>query len=112
VDFAKTRRLCRLQYAKVAQPLRKLSELRKMDHRLVAVRRKNKMANVFNLRHCLYDLGISQTPQCDMPRDFARYAKVGEVDAKSWQNLPDLENLFLHRWMRYCTDHSFEMANF
>jgi hypothetical protein len=38
-----------------------------------------------------------------MPRDFARYAKVGEVDAESSQNPPDLENLFLHRWMRYCS---------
>jgi uncharacterized protein YqiB (DUF1249 family) len=39
-----------------------------------------------------------------MPRDFARYAKAGEVDAE--------ENLFLHQWMHYCTDHSVEMADF
>jgi hypothetical protein len=83
-----------------------------MDHRLVAVREKNNMANVGSSRHCLCDLGISQPPQRKMPRDFARYAKVGEVDAESQQNPPDLENLFLHRRMRYCTDCSFEMADF
>jgi hypothetical protein len=38
------------------------------------------MANVGSSRHCLCDLGISQPPQRDMPRDFVRYAKVGEVD--------------------------------
>jgi hypothetical protein len=47
-----------------------------------------------------------------MLRDFARYAKVEEVDAESLQNPSDLENLFLHRWMRYITDHSVEMAYF
>jgi hypothetical protein len=60
-----------------------LPEPQKMDHRLVAVCAKNKMANVGSSRHCLCDLGISQPPQRDMPRDFARYAKVGEVDAES-----------------------------
>jgi hypothetical protein len=45
----------------------------------------------------LSDLGIPPPPQRDMPMDFARYAKVGEVDAESQQNPPDLENLFLHR---------------
>jgi hypothetical protein len=45
-DFAKTRRLCRLRYAKDAQPLCELPEPRKMDHILVAVRAENKMANV------------------------------------------------------------------
>jgi hypothetical protein len=53
-----------------------------MDHRLVAVHAKNNMANVGSSRHCLCDLGISQPPQREMPRDFARYAKVGEVDAE------------------------------
>jgi hypothetical protein len=92
VDFAITRRLCRLQNAKIAQPLRELSEPLKMDHRLVEVCAKNKTANVGSSRHCLYDLGISQRPQRDMPRDFARYAKVGEVDAE-----PSLEPVFT--WM-------------
>jgi hypothetical protein len=98
--------LCRLQYAKVAQPLRELPEPRKM------VREKNKMANVGSSHHCLCDLGISQPPKRDMPRGFARYAKVGEVDADSLQNPPDLENLFLHRWMHYYTDRNFAMADF
>jgi hypothetical protein len=83
-----------------------------MDQRLVSVRAKIKMANVGSSRHCLCDLGISQPPQRDMPRDFARYAKVGEVGAKSLQNLPDLDFLVLHRWMCSCTDRSFEMADF
>jgi hypothetical protein len=78
-----TRRLCKLRYAKVAQPLHELSEPRKMDHRLVVVRAKNKMANVGSSRHCLCDLGISQPPQRDMPRDFVQCVKVGEVDAES-----------------------------
>jgi hypothetical protein len=69
--------------SKIVQPLRELPEPQKMDHRLVAVRAKNKMANVGSSCHCLCDLGISQPPQGDMPRDFARYAKVGEVDAES-----------------------------
>jgi hypothetical protein len=81
--LAKTRRLCRLRYAKVAQPLCELPEPQKMDHRLAAVCAKNKMANVRSLPHCLCDLGISQPPQRNMPRDFARYAKVGEVGTES-----------------------------
>jgi hypothetical protein len=68
---------------KVAQPLHELPEPRKTDHKLVAVRAKHNMANVGSSRHCLCDLGISQPPQCAMPRDFALYAKVGEVDAES-----------------------------
>jgi hypothetical protein len=35
-----------------------------------------------------------------------------ECDAESKQNPPDLENLFLHRWMRYCTDYNFETGDF
>jgi hypothetical protein len=78
-----TRHLCRLGYAKVAQPLRELPEPQKMDHRLVAVRAKNKMANVGSLRHCLCNLDISQPPQHNMPGDLAQYAKVRDVEAKS-----------------------------
>jgi hypothetical protein len=37
------------------------------------------MANVGSLLHCLCDLGISQAPQCDLPKDFVQFAKVGEV---------------------------------
>jgi hypothetical protein len=78
-----TRLMCRLLYAKVAQPFRELPELQKIDGQLVAVRTKNKIVNVGSSRHCFCDLGISQLPQWDMPRDFARYAKVREVDAES-----------------------------
>jgi hypothetical protein len=28
------------------------------------------------------------------------------------QNLPDLENWFLHQWMRYCMDRRFVMGDF
>jgi hypothetical protein len=49
----------------------------------VAVRAKNSMANVGSSRQCLCDLGISQPPQRDMPRDLVRYVKVREVDAES-----------------------------
>jgi hypothetical protein len=34
------------------------------------------------------------------------------LDAETLRNLPDLENLFLHRWMCYCTDRSFETDDF
>jgi hypothetical protein len=34
----------------------------------------------------------------------AGIATVGELEAESWQNPPDLENQFLHRRMWYSTD--------
>jgi hypothetical protein len=34
------------------------------------------------------------------------------LDAESLQNPPDLENLFLHRWMLYYMDRSFETGDF
>jgi hypothetical protein len=40
--------------------------------------------------------------QRDMPTvapTFVRIVTVGELQAKSWQNPPDLESQFLHRWM-------------
>jgi hypothetical protein len=58
--------------------LHEVPQQQKMD-----VCAKNKMANVGSLRHRLCDLGISQPSQRDMRGDFARYSKVGEVDAKS-----------------------------
>jgi hypothetical protein len=42
----------------------------------------------------------------------ARIATVGELEAESWQNPPDLENQFLHQWMVYCTDLSFATGDF
>jgi hypothetical protein len=42
----------------------------------------------------------------------ARIATVGELEAESWQNPPDLENQFLQLWMLYCTDHSIATGNF
>jgi hypothetical protein len=41
----------------------------------------------------------------------ARIATIGELEAESWQNKPDLENQFLHLWMLYCTDRSFATGN-
>jgi hypothetical protein len=43
---------------------------------------------------------------CEVPTHASR------LDAGSKQNLPDLENLFLHRCMRYSTDRSFETDDF
>jgi hypothetical protein len=39
-------------------------------------------------------------------------ATVGKLEAKSWQNPPDLENQLLHLWMLNCTDRSFAMGDF
>jgi hypothetical protein len=47
------------------------------------------------VRAIVCDLGILQPPQRNMPWDFARNAKVREVDAESWQNPPGLENFFI-----------------
>jgi hypothetical protein len=35
-----------------------------------------------------------------------------ELEAESYQNPPDLENQFLHRWNLYSTDGSFETGHF
>jgi hypothetical protein len=42
----------------------------------------------------------------------ARIATVGELEAESWQNAPDLENQFLHLWIFYSTDRSFATGDF
>jgi hypothetical protein len=60
----------------VTEPLCELPEPQKMYHRLVAVREKNKMASVGSSRKSL-------PSQRDVPRDFERYARVGEVGAES-----------------------------
>jgi hypothetical protein len=39
-------------------------------------------------------------------------AIVGELEAESWQNPPDLDNQFLHRLMWYSTDCRFKTAGF
>jgi hypothetical protein len=65
------------------------------------------MVNVGSLRHCLCDFGIWNIAAAS-----ARYAKVREVDAQSSQNPLDLVNLFLQRWMHFCPDCIFEMADF
>jgi hypothetical protein len=41
-------------------------------------------------------LGISHFDSRDMPREFARYATVGNVEAELLKNLLNLENQFLH----------------
>jgi hypothetical protein len=53
----------------VAQPSRELLEPQKMDHRLLAVSAKNKMASVGSLRNGCATIGILQLWQRDMPRD-------------------------------------------
>jgi hypothetical protein len=80
-----------------------------MDHSLVAVRAKNKMANVGSSRHCLCDLGLSLPPERQYAKGLCTMCQSRGIRQ---QNPPDLENLFLHRLMRYCTDCSFEMADF
>jgi hypothetical protein len=60
-------------------------------------------------------LGISRCDGRDLPTvapTIARIATVGELDAESWQNPPDLKNQFLHRWMWYSTDCRFKTADF
>jgi hypothetical protein len=68
-----------------------------MDHRFLAGRAKNKMASIGSLRNGYATIGIPQPSLLDIPTDFARYATVGEVEAESYQNPPDLEHQFLHR---------------
>jgi hypothetical protein len=67
----------------VAQPLRELPEPQKMDHRLLPVCTKNKMAGVSSSRNGCATPKILQPSQRDMPRDFVRYATVEEVEAES-----------------------------
>jgi hypothetical protein len=52
-----------------------------MDHRLVTVRAKTRW-RVLAVRKMVV-IGILQLSQRDMPKDFARYAIVGEVEAES-----------------------------
>jgi hypothetical protein len=78
-----------------------------MIHKLLAFRAKNKIASVGSARNDCVTIGILQPSQHNMPRDFARYATVGEVEAELKQYPLYLENQFLHQWM--C---SFETADF
>jgi hypothetical protein len=51
----------------------------------------------------------------DMPTvapTIARIATVGEVEAESRQNPPNLDTQFFHRWMWYSKDCRFKMADF
>jgi hypothetical protein len=60
-------------------------------------------------------LGISRCDGRDMPTvapTFVPIATVGELQAESWQNPPDLENQFLHRWMCYSLVCCFKTAGF
>jgi hypothetical protein len=59
--------------------------------------------------------GISHCNARNMPKvapTFVRIVTVGELQAKSWQNPPNLENQFLHRWMCYSMGCCFKMADF
>jgi hypothetical protein len=44
--------------------------------------------------------------------NIARIATVSKVEAQSWQNPPNLDNQFLHRWMSYSRACHFKMADF
>jgi hypothetical protein len=74
------------------------------------------MAPTFTL--FVRSLGIFLLSICDgrdMPTiapTILRFATVGELEAESWQNRPDLENQFLHRWMCYSMDCRFKRADF
>jgi hypothetical protein len=60
-------------------------------------------------------VGISRTSQRDMTmvvQTIALSATVGKLEAKSWQNPPDLENQLLHLWMLCSTDRSFATSDF
>jgi hypothetical protein len=65
------------------QPMCELPELWKMDHRLLAVRAKNKMASVGSLQNGCATIGILQPSHRHMPSDFAQYAPVMEIEAES-----------------------------
>jgi hypothetical protein len=51
-------------------------------------------------------IGRSQQPLHNMPWDNSK------LDAGLWQNPLDLDNRFLHRLMRYCTDRSCEIGDY
>jgi hypothetical protein len=56
-------------------------------------------------------LGKSYCDGSNMPTvvpTIARIATVGIVEAESWQNPPNLDNQFLHRWMWYSMDCRFK----
>jgi hypothetical protein len=65
--------------------------------------RQNLLAVAYRAKY----LGKSSCDGRDMPTvtpTIARIATVGEVEAESWQNLPNLDNQFLHRWIWFSTD--------
>jgi hypothetical protein len=53
------------------------------------------------LAYCAVTAGICQR----LPQPLRKVPTLANgLDAELLQNLPDLENLFLHRWMCYCMD--------
>jgi hypothetical protein len=62
--------------------LRKLPELQKMYHRLLAALAKKQMASVGSSHNGCTIIGILRLSQGDMPTDIAQYATVGEADAE------------------------------
>jgi hypothetical protein len=54
------------------------------------------MAGVGSSRNGCAMIGIPHPSLRKMPTDCAQYATAGAVEAKSEQNLLNLENLFLH----------------
>jgi hypothetical protein len=67
----------------VAQTLRLLPKLWKLDRRLLAVRTKNKMVSVASSRNGCATIGTPQLSQHNVPRDFAQYVTDWEVEAES-----------------------------
>jgi hypothetical protein len=59
--------------------LRDLPEQQKMEHRLLVVRAKKQDACGGSSHNGCATIGISRPSQRDMPRDFARYATVEEI---------------------------------
>jgi hypothetical protein len=82
-----TRFLWQLRYANGRRTLCELPELWNMGHKLVAIRANNKMASVGSSRNSCATIGISQPSQRYMPRDFAWYATVWEVEAESYSKI-------------------------
>jgi hypothetical protein len=59
-------------------------------------------------------LGTSRCDGRDMPTvapTIAQIAAVGKEEAESWQNPPNLDNQFLHRWMWYSMECCFKTAD-
>jgi hypothetical protein len=65
------------------------------------------LTSVGNSRYVWATVGISRCDGRDMPTvtpTIPQIATVVKIEAESWQNPPNLDNQFLHRWMWYSAD--------